>query len=256
MRTALIGHTGFVGGTLARRAPFDALFNSANIEGIAGQAFDLVVCAGARAEKWRINAEPAMDTAGLQRLTAALAKTTAAYVVLVSTVDVYPAPVGVDEDSWIDIDACAPYGGHRLALEHFVATRFETLVMRLPGLFGPGLKKNVIYDFLHANMLDRIHPDSRFQFYDVTRLWDDMARARSLGLRLLNVATEPVSVRRIARDVFARDLTATPPGIPVAYDFRSRHAAALGGRHGYLYDAASVIHDLKAFVALHRGASA
>lgn len=256
MRTALIGHTGFVGSTLARSAPFDALFNSANIEAIAGQTFDLVVCAGARAEKWRINAEPAMDTADLQRLTAALGKTKATCIVLVSTVDVYPAPEGVDEDSWIDIGACAPYGGHRLALEHFVATRFDTLVMRLPGLFGPGLKKNVIYDFLHANMLDRIHPDSRFQFYDVTRLWADLQRARSLKLRLLNVATEPVSVRRIAREAFGTELTVTPRSAPVSYDFRSRHAQALGGRNGYLYDAAGVIDDLKAFVAVHRGTSA
>ena len=33
---ALIGHTGFVGSNLARQGAFDALYNSSNIESIAG----------------------------------------------------------------------------------------------------------------------------------------------------------------------------------------------------------------------------
>ena len=56
--TALIGNTGFVGGNLLRQQPFDALFNSKNIDDIAGRSFDLVVCAGVRAEKWlKLNAD-------------------------------------------------------------------------------------------------------------------------------------------------------------------------------------------------------
>ena len=51
--TALIGYSGFVGGNLLRQRSFDACFNSSNIEAIAGRSFDLVVCAGAPAEKWK-----------------------------------------------------------------------------------------------------------------------------------------------------------------------------------------------------------
>src|SRR5688500_4653500 len=159
MATALIGHTGFIGGVLAHQVRFDACFNSTNIEEITDKTYDLVVCSGARAEKWRINQDPAADLASLQRLTRCLARMTARFVVLVSTVDVYPHPVGVDESTRIDPAACSPYGAHRLMLEHFIATRFDTLVVRLPGVFGPGLKKNAIYDFLYANRLDRIHAD-------------------------------------------------------------------------------------------------
>ena len=56
--TALIGYTGFVGSNLLRQRPFDACFNSSNIDQIAGRSFDLVVCCGARAEKWKANADP------------------------------------------------------------------------------------------------------------------------------------------------------------------------------------------------------
>jgi nucleoside-diphosphate-sugar epimerase len=254
MRSALIGHTGFVGGVLAQQRRFDACFNSANIHEIEGQRFDLVVCSGARAEKWRINKDPGADTADLGRLTRHLASVDAKQVVLVSTVDVYPAPIGVDEDTWIDPLAGAPYGAHRLALEHFVATRFPTLVLRLPGLFGPGLKKNVIYDFLHDNMLDRVHADSAFQFYDLAWLWGDIERALGEGVRLLNLATEPVTVRQVARQAFGRTFDGAPPGsAPARYDFRSRHAARLGGRDGYLYDAEQVLAAMQQFVAAERG---
>src|SRR4051812_29144381 len=64
----LIGHTGFVGSNLARQARFDATYNSANIDSIAGQEFDLLVIAGVRAEKWIANANPDQDRAGIERL--------------------------------------------------------------------------------------------------------------------------------------------------------------------------------------------
>jgi len=254
VRAALVGHTGFVGGTLSRQVAFDARFNSADIEEIAGQKVDLLVCAGARAEKWRINREPGADTADMTRLTSCLSRVDARFAVLISTVDVYPAPIGVDEDTWIDVGACTPYGAHRLALEHFIASHFDALIVRLPGLFGAGLKKNVIYDLLHSNQVERIDADAVFQFYDVTRLWGDIERARALGLRLLNVATEPVSVRQLARDAFGMDFNHTRADqAPARYDFRSRHAHLFGGTQGYLYGAERVLSDMKRFVAAQRG---
>ena len=69
---ALIGYTGFVGGNLSAQRPFDALYNSSNIDDIAGRAFDLIVCAGARAEKWKANADPERDLANIESLPAAV----------------------------------------------------------------------------------------------------------------------------------------------------------------------------------------
>ena len=43
MRTALIGHTGFVGSNLASSHRFDDVYNTANIAEIEGREYDLVV---------------------------------------------------------------------------------------------------------------------------------------------------------------------------------------------------------------------
>ncbi|MDX1744434.1 MAG: hypothetical protein R3324_00725, partial [Halobacteriales archaeon] len=113
---ALIGHTGFVGGNLDRQVRFDDRYNSSNIERIRGRRYDLVVCAGAPGEKWRANRYPERDAASIGRLRECLAEVEVGHLLLISTVDVYPDPVGVDEDSPIDPSELHPYGLHRRRL--------------------------------------------------------------------------------------------------------------------------------------------
>lgn len=248
MSTALVGSTGFVGGNLLRQASFDALYHSSDIETIRGRSFDLLVCAGARAEKWLANKEPEKDIAGIRRLMDCLAEVQARHVVLVSTVDVYPVPIDVDESSPIDPASNSPYGRHRYELERFVAGRFATTTIRLPGLFGPGLKKNIIYDLIHGNATDAICPDSVYQFYDLTRLWADIETTRRGGLALVNFATEPVSVRDVARAGFGIDFENPKATKPARYDMRTRHAALFGGANGYLAGKTAVLSAIHAFV--------
>ena len=72
MTSALVGHTGFVGSNLLRQHRFDALFNSQNVEQIAGRGFALLVVCGMPAARWVANADPAGDRATLERLWAAV----------------------------------------------------------------------------------------------------------------------------------------------------------------------------------------
>jgi len=247
MSSALVGATGFVGGNLQRQHPFDDLYSSANIEQIVGRSYDLIVCAGAPAVKWRANKEPEQDLANLQRLMDCLAATHAQRVVLISTVDVYPDPERVDESTPIDRKAGSPYGRHRLILEDMVRSRFAATILRLPGLFGPGLKKNVIYDLLHHNQLSAVCADSAFQFYSLDRLWTDIDTTRRHGIDLVNIATEPVTVRELARTAFGLEFSNPAPLTPVRYDFRSRFAPVYGGTAGYLYRRDLVLDEMREF---------
>ena len=246
---ALVGHTGFVGGNLLRQTKFDELYNSANIEDIRGRRYSLVVCAGARAEKWKANRDPEQDLEGIRRLIRCLDQVSAGHVVLVSTVDVYAVPVGVDESSEVDEALATVYGRHRRILERFIQARFDCTVVRLPGLYGEGLKKNVIYDLLYGNLVDQLCPDSIFQFYDLQRLWADVDIARSHCLSIVNLVTEPVSVREVAREAFGLELQPATPGAVARYDVRTRHAARFGGADAYLLRRDEVLAGIRRFVA-------
>lgn len=250
MSTALIGHTGFVGTNLRAARLFDVLVNSTNVEELRGKSFELVVCAGARAEKWKANRDPDSDLAGIERLTNVLHDVRARRFVLVSTVDVFETPLSIDESAIAD--ARHPYGRHRRLLEVLCARQFPTLVVRLPALFGPGLKKNALFDLLHDNQVEKIHPDATYQFYDVRWLWPDVEKAQAADLQLVHLVTEPIAMREIASRCFGRELQA-PAGAPARYDVRSRHAALWGGAGGYVRRRGEVLAALEAFVEEERG---
>lgn len=252
---ALIGHTGFVGGNLLAQHDFPARFNTSNIESIAGRAFDTLVFSGAQAKKWWANQNPEADRAGIRRALDAMHGVTADRVVLISTIDVVPQIPGADETA--DCTAPAhPYGEHRLWLEAELRARFpEMLTVRLPGLFGPGLRKNILFDLLHDNMVDRIDPEARFQFYDLTTLWADIARAQAAGLRLVHLVPAPIRTADIAARFFPEARLAAPPrsGSP-SYDYRTRHAEVFGGSNGHIQDQTEVFRRLAAFFAAERAA--
>lgn len=249
---ALIGHTGFVGGALLRQRGFEALFNSRNVEAVAGGRFGLLVFAGAQAKKWWANQNPEQDWAGIARALGALRGVEAARAVLISTIDVLPEGDGVDEAA-AGLDPGHAYGRNRLRLEVEFRRLFpHALVVRLPGLFGPGLRKNVIFDLLNGNMLEQINPASRFQWYDLERLWADVGIAARGGLELIHLFPEPVPTGGIVTRFFPGAAVGTKPAPAAVYDHRTRHAALFGGRDGYLYGADETWRRLAAFIEAQR----
>ncbi|NNM20050.1 MAG: NAD(P)-dependent oxidoreductase [Gammaproteobacteria bacterium] len=249
MHDALIGYTGFVGGNLLAQRDFDDTFNSKNIEAIDGREYDTIICAGAPAEKWKANKEPESDLATINRLIENLARAKARKLILISTVDVYLSPRDVDEATPIDPAELHAYGRHRRMLEEFAINRFDTLTVRLPGLFGDGLKKNAIYDFIHDNNVEQLHSEGVFQFYGLDNLWRDIQVALNHRVDLINFATEPVSLSEIAHHVFSRDFQNLLDHEPANYDMKSRHACLYSGTNGYLYDKGQVLSQMRDFVA-------
>lgn len=248
MTSALIGHTGFVGSNLKRQHAFDDLFNSTDIEQIAGRSFDLVVCAGARAEKWKANADPGGDRSNIECLVSALEQANIGKLVLVSTVDVFLNPIDVDEDSPTPTAGLHAYGRNRRWLEQIATARFDSLVMRLPGLYGPGLKKNVIFDLMNDNEVHKIDSRGVFQFYGVSRLWQDMKTALDAGLSIVHLPTEPVSVADVARAALGVEFTNEVAPSPARYDIRTQHAQLLGGAGYYVESKTRELENIAAFV--------
>lgn len=248
MADALIGHSGFVGSTLLRQACFDHLYRSTDIDRIEGQSFGAVVCAGAPAQKWIANREPEADRCKIEALIKHLETVQCERFILISTVDVFKSAAGVDENTPVDEQGLHAYGLNRHLLERFVEAHFSNhLIVRLPGLVGPGLRKNVIYDFLNDNNLQAIDSRGVFQFYPMVNLWADIQVALDAGLRLVHLTAEPVSVADVARQGFGRPFEQVKEGAAARYDLRSCHAALFGGHGPYQYSARETLLAVRAY---------
>lgn len=148
---ALVGYTGFVGSNLYEAGEFDAVYNSKNIQEAFGTNPDLLVYAGLRAEKYLANNEPKKDLEQIRIAENNILRINPKKLVLISTIDVFKKPSGVDENSVIETDGLHAYGYNRYLLECWVRENYpDALIIRLPGLFGKNLKKNFIYDFINV----------------------------------------------------------------------------------------------------------
>jgi len=248
MTKALIGYTGFVGSNLLNQQAFDACYNSSNISAIENKKYDQVICAGVSAVKWMANREPVQDRKNIQGLIKHLKTIKTKKFILISTVDVYPNPINVDENSIIDFEVCHAYGKHRLELESFISNEFDSVIIRLPGLFGTGLKKNIIYDFLNDNNIEQINPKGIFQFYSLDHLSNDIENALKNNIKLLNISSEPTSVQEIVNICLGHELQNNMDAPGITYDYKSCYARLFGGQNGYLYNKEQVLSDLKTYI--------
>lgn len=297
----LVGSTGFVGGNLLAGADFDAAYHSSDIaEGFA-QPNGLVVYAGVPAAMFLANADPAADLALMRAARENLRRLRPRQVVLVSSIAVYADSRGRDEAAPMPRQGLAAYGANRLQLEEWVREDWpDALILRLPALYGRGLKKNFLYD-LHTITPFMLKPDkyaqlsgqsslvqkaysdagngfyklngsqdaaalraffaknsfnalsftdsrSVYQFYPLARLWGDIQTALAAGVRLLNLATPPVSAAEVYRAYTGKEFKNQLAAPPFCYDMRTAHAALLGGQGGYLCTREEELADLCAFL--------
>ena len=283
----LVGSTGFVGGNLLAKGRFDAAYHSTNVHEGFGRANGLVVYAGVPAAMYLANQDPQADLAVMRAARQNLRSLAPKQAVLISSVCVYADSRGKTERDEPQPAGLAPYGANRLQLERWVREDFENaLIVRLPALYGKGLKKNFLYDahtltpallrpdkyrqlaaesplvagaysdgqngfyrlngtadaaalraWFLANGWNALHfTDSRsvYQFYGLAELWGHIQTALAAGLRVLNLATPPVSAGEVYAAVTGRGFENRLPGQPFDYDMRTVHAGLFGGQGGYI----------------------
>ena len=285
--TVLVGSTGFVGGNLLAAHPFDAAYHSTDVQNGFGRDNGLVVYAGVPAAMYLANADPAADLAVMAAARENLRRLAPKKVVLISSICVFADSRGKTEADEPTPEGLAPYGANRLQLERWVREDWpDALIVRLPALYGKGLKKNFLYD-LHTITPALLRPDkyrqlaaeselvriayedagngfyklsgkadpaalrawfaaapfnalaftdsrSVYQFYDLARLWRDIRTALDADLRVLHLATPPLSAARVYEAFTGKTFTNHLPGAPFDYDLRTRYAALLGGVGEYL----------------------
>jgi hypothetical protein len=243
---ALIGHTGFIGRNLARQRTWDVCFNRQDIDAIRGRSFELVVCAGLPSNRSLANGNPGGDRSNMMSLANALAEARAERFVLVSTIDVYPVPVRVDESTVIEPAHGRAYGEHRLEFERMIAARFAAShVLRLPEIFGPDMRRNVLDDLIRRRDLDAVDPRATHQWYPVARLADDIDQVIRLGLPRVNLCSAPVDTARLHRAFFDDLRIGGRPGATTRQDVRTLYGRSLGGDEAYLMSADHAVEEIR-----------
>lgn len=92
--------------------------------------------------------------------------------------------------------------------------------------------------------------DSRgkYQFYHLKYLWKHIEIARKNGIKVLNLATEPVSIAEIYNYIngeeFKNEITSHIPN----YNFKTQYASLFNGKNGYIFDKNFILEDIKRFV--------
>ena len=178
---ALVGYTGFVGSNLYARARnrIKGVYNSQNIEKAYGLEPEVLIYAGVRAEKYLANSAPDCDMELILEAEKNIREINPQRLVLISTIDVYQNPVGVDEADPVLSGAkggagngIQPYGLHRYYLESWVRKNFpDALIVRLPGLYGYHIKKNFIYDYI--NVIPYMLKKEKYQELKILEKADD-----------------------------------------------------------------------------------
>lgn len=170
----IVGGRGLTGSAVMRHCEANGfeyrVLQRDNHQNYHGEKCDVLIYANGNALKWKANENPHFD------FHASLA-TTVEYVhnirygkyVHLSTVDVYSDKTsleGTSEEAIIDPAGLDVYGFHKFMAEEYVRKFVPDnhLILRLPGLVGPGLQKNPVYDFLHDEKKVMISADSILNF--------------------------------------------------------------------------------------------
>ena len=191
----LVGSTGFVGGNLAAKHAFAAVCHSTDIAAQFGAKPDLCVYAGVPAAMFLANADPDADLAVMAAARENLRQIAPKQLVLISSIAVYADSRGKDEQSPMTPDGLPAYGRNRLQLERWVREDYpNALIVRLPALYGIGLKKNFLFD-LHTITPAMLKPEKYTELAQKSPLVRDGYTLADNGFYKLNGAVDAAALR-------------------------------------------------------------
>jgi nucleoside-diphosphate-sugar epimerase len=227
---AIIGYSGFVGSNLLKQYKKKYkridLFNSKNIFKISNNnSYKSVFCAALPAAKWIANKYPNKDKLNTLKLIKNLKNIRTELFVLISTIDVHFNHV---------------YGKNRKMLEYFVKNNFQNyLIIRLPGIFGTGLKKNVIYDLINKNELQKIYSNDYFQWYDLDLLKKNIESLKINKNKIYEFYSAPIENKKII-NLFKKIDSKKVRLNPIRYKFRPKN--------GYMFSEKYMLLRIKKFI--------
>lgn len=254
MKRAIIGYSGFVGSNLLQFYKFDFFYNSKNFNEAIDKEFDEIYFCGIPAVKWYANKNPEEDYKVIEEIKNILKTIKTKKFILISTIDVYDNVTSENTEEYnCDYNNNHAYGKNRYLFETFIKDTFENYyIIRLPALFGKGIKKNVIYDLLNNNEIENIPINSSFQWYDLNWLKDDIDIIIKNDIKICNLFTEPLETINIIK-YFDYPFEKFKNIKKIDYNLKTKfHRFFLEGNNGYIRNKIVVENSIKNFIDFYR----
>jgi hypothetical protein len=195
----ILGANGFIGSHLVSVFP-DAVRITRESSLIRGKIETLFIAAPT-SRKYQVNRFPSEDLVDVNNILKLIQSSNRVEnIVLVSTIDVYS-----NLESSSEISECKSelsYGGNR----HFLETQLSSLgsnlkICRTGGLFGTGIKKNLMYDLVNrrTEFLMNYNMESTYQWLPVDFFIKELLEFSCSDLSLKNIVGEPISVKAVVQ---------------------------------------------------------
>lgn len=184
MLRALIGSNGTIGASILDNITVDRVYNSDNLEDIAGHSFDRVIVAAPSGNRLAVNRGQTQDRLQCERIVAALSKCNIRDLVLIGSVDAVTAPN-------------TEYGSNRAWLEQHLANQHNLYTLRLCTLIGKRIKKNMLYDIKHGLFLEKIDAGAVLQWCILDDVPAQIERVIAQGPGSVNIVSEPIANRTV-----------------------------------------------------------
>ena len=261
---ALVGYTGFVGSNIYVRASnrIEGVYDTQNVEKAYGLEPDVLVFAALRADKDLAQRAPYDDYERVLEAQRTIKKINPAKLVLISTTDVYKNPVGVDEENSVfavgsdkaDKEGIMPYNLNRYYFEAWARKNYaDLLIMRLARPYGLNPKNSFLKDFTDESFIKQIDSKSKYQFYPLSRIWEDIQTAIAENLPIVNMTSEPISAGEIYQCLTGKDFKPTSgkeaaKKMLTTEDVMTIYADKFGGSGSYICPKSEILGSIKQFV--------
>lgn len=198
---AIVGE-GLIGKRLAKFVNPTHTFNSKTLLDLPMNDYDTVYVAAPSGNRIWASENPGFDQASTGLLIRNLLVTRCNRIVLMSTGDTQVRPD-------------TGYGKNRLELETAVRGRFSNhYIIRLPGLIGNDITKNILYDIKHqTEWATKINTLTKQQWYPLDNLEQDITSILSNDQREVNLVSEPILNQDIVDQFKQSTVNTTSPGI-------------------------------------------
>jgi hypothetical protein len=198
---AVVGN-GLIGKRLQQFVNANYVFDSKTLLDVPLHEYHTVYVAAPSGNRIWASENPDLDSASTGLLIRTLLILKCQRIVLISTGDTQVRPD-------------TGYGKNRLELENAIRGRFSNhYVIRLPGLIGNDITKNILYDIKHkTEWATKINGLTKQQWYPLDNLEQDITSILSNDKREVNLVSEPILTQDIVDEFDQPTVNTTALGI-------------------------------------------